>query len=35
MCGRITPMDTNAPLKAGTVFPHSRLEGVSRTRQDI
>lgn len=32
MCGRITAMDTN--LKAGT-FPHSRLEGVSRTQQDF
>lgn len=35
MCAKMTAMDTNAPLKAGTVFPHSRLEGVSRTQQDI
>lgn len=29
MCAKITAMDTNA------VFPHSRLEGVSRTQQDF
>lgn len=34
MCARITAMDTNSSLKAGT-FPHSRPEGVSRTQQDF
>lgn len=35
MCAKLTPMDTNAPLKTATVFPHSRLEGVTCTQQDF